>query len=993
MRYLNFNKKKKIFLVLYISLLIFSSLGAINTFYKFTNIESISSDNDTKNDLNTAEAFIFDGMYIDHIYSYPGYSCPSRFSYSYYSGNLFFETWDVWGGSYTWFVDNQTRLMSGGSVFGDGNHTPAWIFTDVSLGDEILIAADAEGDHLFSVAGELIYDLPGFGPVNVWVLEDLTLPGGVAWYEKSTGILLNGTFYYDGGSYWYTFDFVDTNVEFTYEQPETKLFDGMYIDHIYTDPETSEPSRFSYSYYSGSLFFETWDVWGGSYTWYVDNQTRLMSGGSEFGDGTHTPAWIFTNVKLDDKIFIAAGAEGDHLFSVAGELIYDLPGFGPVDVWVLEDLTLPGGVAWYEKSTGILLNGTFYYDGGSSWYTFDFVDTNVEFTYSSFDHDLGVSLEVPTFPEIDNTYAINATVTNIGINDESDINLFLYLDDEIVNSITIPSLLVGESETIDFIWTPTEYKTYNFTAYAPPVPDESYIGNNIKTKLIPIIDTKLFDGMYINHTFNHMDASIGPSQFSYSYLSGEYFRAEWNFSAYGDDYYSYWDVNTQTRIISNVGGDNFFLEGHHTPAWIFTGLSLGDTVPIAVFEGEEHIFNIINELIYDLPDFGLIDVWVLEDLTTPGGIAWYEKSTGILLNGTFYYSGGSLWYTFDFVDTNAEFIYAVPPGDFILSSNAGTPDDDGNFDLTWESADGALTYSVYEYSSFITEINESLTLLGDGITDLSLALSGYTDGTYYFIAVAHNAYGDTLSNCIEVVVGITPGNFVLSSNAGTPDDNGAFDLSWTSAEAALNYSVYRYSEYITEINGSLTLLVNGTEDLTLPLSGYSDGTYYFIVVANNTYGDTLSNCLEVVVQIPQPTPPGNFVLSSNAGTPDDNGAFDLSWTSAAGAVSYSVYEYSSYITEINVSLTLLADGITNLSLALSGYSNGTYYFIAVAHNAYGDTLSNCIEVVVQIPPEPEPEPDPTPPDIPGYNIFIFVPIILVVVMVIIRKQHKKRSQY
>ncbi|GAH70603.1 unnamed protein product [marine sediment metagenome] len=195
----------------------------------------------------------------------------------------------------------------------------------------------------------------------------------------------------------------------------------------------------------------------------------------------------------------------------------------------------------------------------------------------------------------------------------------------------------------------------------------------------------------------------------------------------------------------------------------------------------------------------------------------------------------------------------MPPGDFILSSNAGTPDDDGNFDLTWESADGALTYSVYEYSSYITEINGSLTLLGAGITDLSLALSGYTNGLYYFIVVAHNNYGETLSNCIEVVVqipGIPPGNFILSSNAGTPDDSGAFDLSWTSAVGTVSYSVYEYSSYITEITGSLTLLGDGITDLSLALSGYTDGTYYFIIVAHNAYGDTLSNCIEVVVQIP-----------------------------------------------------------------------------------------------------------------------------------------------
>jgi len=196
-------------------------------------------------------------------------------------------------------------------------------------------------------------------------------------------------------------------------------------------------------------------------------------------------------------------------------------------------------------------------------------------------------------------------------------------------------------------------------------------------------------------------------------------------------------------------------------------------------------------------------------------------------------------------------------GNFVLSSNAGTPDDNGAFDLSWTAADRAQNYSLYEYSSYITEINGSLTLLEDGITDISLALSSYIDGIYYFIVVAHNAYSDTLSNCIKVDVGIPPGNFTLSSNAGTPDDNGAYDLSWVSADRAQNYSVYEYSSYITEINDSLTILGDGITALFFALSGYTNGTYYFIVVSHNVYGDTLSNCIQVIVQIPEPesTPP------------------------------------------------------------------------------------------------------------------------------------------
>jgi len=199
------------------------------------------------------------------------------------------------------------------------------------------------------------------------------------------------------------------------------------------------------------------------------------------------------------------------------------------------------------------------------------------------------------------------------------------------------------------------------------------------------------------------------------------------------------------------------------------------------------------------------------------------------------------------------FIKGPVPEIFALSSNAGDPDTDGNFDLTWDSSSGANNYSVYQYSKFITEINGSLTNLIDETEALTLPLIGYTDGTYYFIVVAHNDYGDTLSNCIDVTVAnpsSPPGDFVLSSNAVLPDIDGIFDLSWGSSSGANNYSVYQYSKFITEINGSLTNLIDETEALTLPLIGYTDGTYYFIVVAHNDYGDTLSNCIDITVVIP-----------------------------------------------------------------------------------------------------------------------------------------------
>ena len=321
------------------------------------------------------------------------------------------------------------------------------------------------------------------------------------------------------------------------------------------------------------------------------------------------------------------------------------------------------------------------------------------------------------------------------------------------------------------------------------------------------------------------------------------------------------------------------------------------------------------------------------------------------------------------------------PGDFILTSNADDPDLDGTFDLSWTASDGADNYSIYSYDKFISEFNESLTVVADQDAVSPFPISGLPDGLYYYVVIAYNGTGETMSNCISITVDSMPGSFILASNADDPDIDGVFDLIWSSSSNVDNYTVYDYDQYITAINGSLTVLADEMGGVTLPLSGYTTGDYYFIVVAHNEYGDTLSNCIQVIVALDVP---GSFILLSTALDPDEDGSFDLGWTSSSGADTYSAFEYSSFITEINGSLTLLGSGITDLSFSLSGYDNGTYYFIVSAHNTNGFTLSNCVVVTVAIPPG-----GPSSPDIPGYQLFFIIAIIGLSLAYLIRKSMKK----
>jgi hypothetical protein len=102
-------------------------------------------------------------------------------------------------------------------------------------------------------------------------------------------------------------------------------------------------------------------------------------------------------------------------------------------------------------------------------------------------HDLAVSLDSPSFLELGNTALLNATVRNIGLNNETNVELQLLINDTVVSSILIPELLIEESYTFSYLWTPSVEGVYNVTAYANPVPDENITANNLKTRFVRVL--------------------------------------------------------------------------------------------------------------------------------------------------------------------------------------------------------------------------------------------------------------------------------------------------------------------------------------------------------------------------------------------------------------------------------------------------------------------------------------------------------------------------
>lgn len=92
--------------------------------------------------------------------------------------------------------------------------------------------------------------------------------------------------------------------------------------------------------------------------------------------------------------------------------------------------------------------------------------------------------------------------------------------------------------------------------------------------------------------------------------------------------------------------------------------------------------------------------------------------------------------------------------------------------------------------------------------------------------------------------------------------------------------------------------------------------------------------------------PDNFTLSLNKNLVDEGDFFTLSWTPSGGADNYSVYSSSKNITQIDGDSTLIKSNLTRLNYSIIASNLGVLYYVVVAYNKSGNTLSNCVKIQV-----------------------------------------------
>jgi len=104
------------------------------------------------------------------------------------------------------------------------------------------------------------------------------------------------------------------------------------------------------------------------------------------------------------------------------------------------------------------------------------------------DHDLAVSgMQAPAYILPEASTIVSAFIRNIGLNNESDIEVQFLVDGNLVDSMVIPQLTTMSSVPVSLMWTaPQTLGTHSLTIYVVPVAGENVTDNNSACRFVSV---------------------------------------------------------------------------------------------------------------------------------------------------------------------------------------------------------------------------------------------------------------------------------------------------------------------------------------------------------------------------------------------------------------------------------------------------------------------------------------------------------------------------
>jgi thermitase len=250
-----------------------------------------------------------------------------------------------------------------------------------------------------------------------------------------------------------------------------------------------------------------------------------------------------------------------------------------------------------------------------------------------YEHELVVSVETFPFVLPNSTVVVNGTVRNRGATSEFNVSLQLFIDGALIRNTIVPQLMPATTFRLNFSWTPQTEGTYNITAYAQPVENETHILNNQATRLVrvthPLINP--VEGQYANYT-GYMTDYYGNKihlgwDFEYHYHSPYSTNVTTLMTGYGNVTQVMWmTVDIFTRIIEDSGSSLLAFPAQYYFGWIETNITIGSTVKILIENGTvvRTKFIVVNAR--------PIECWEIRlDMSGYTYTFWYDKVSGLLI--------------------------------------------------------------------------------------------------------------------------------------------------------------------------------------------------------------------------------------------------------------------------------------------------------------------------------------------------------------------------
>jgi hypothetical protein len=132
-------------------------------------------------------------------------------------------------------------------------------------------------------------------------------------------------------------------------------------------------------------------------------------------------------------------------------------------------LKVPYNLTSTKANISVLFRGTGVYPSRMESLSLD---------VATYDHDLAVSSLTLSDFRLNERGDVNATVYNIGLYDEANVQVTLLVNGSVNGSVLLPLLVAGQSASVRFNWTPTAAGNHSLTVYAEAVDGETSVDDN-----------------------------------------------------------------------------------------------------------------------------------------------------------------------------------------------------------------------------------------------------------------------------------------------------------------------------------------------------------------------------------------------------------------------------------------------------------------------------------------------------------------------------------